>query len=132
MRLIVSTKDDLDGAVRQMREVRLNGTLKWELTFKRHQMKRSLSQNGLLHKWFDLIAKETGNGPEDVKDAYKALYLGQVPVRLAGNEEIMVPKNTRALVTREFSHFMEQVYAHATQELGIILPIPEEATWRPR
>ncbi len=97
----------------------------WIVEVKRKTNKRTLSQNALLHKWLQIIAEETGNSIDDVKEAYRVMFLGEVPVNI-GDAEVMVGLSTTKLDTRAMSEFCDKVYSHATGELGLLLPLPEE------
>ena len=97
----------------------------WQVTVQAYTKKRSLSQNALLHNWLGIIAEETGNRTDEVKEAYRGMFLPQVPVEF-GDREILIGTSTTRLSTEEFSAFLDCVYAHATQELGILLPLPDE------
>ncbi len=107
----------------------LDLTNPWVLTIKRHTKKRSISQNNLLHKWLDIIADETGNSPEDVKEAMKEQFLGMVEVSIGGMP-YMVRKHTSALSTEEMTTFMNQIYVFAAEDLDIHLPVPEDLHFR--
>ena len=93
---------------------------------KRLQSKRSLSQNALLHKWFGVIADETGDTPEGVKDDLKRMFLPLVEreSQITG-ETMMEPKRTRDLTKEEMCGFMTRIEAWAAT-WGITLPHPED------
>jgi len=104
---------------------RLDLSKPWSVGVKRKTKSRSPSQNNLMHKWFGIIAAETGNSIEGVKDFYRKEFLGQVIVEM-GDKEHEVGRSTTTLSTAEMSAFMDQILGHATGELGIMLPLPEE------
>jgi hypothetical protein len=99
------------------------------VTIEPYRKKRTLSQNAYLHLLLGIIADETGNSIDDVKEAYRDMFLGKVPVTL-GAEERMVGRSTTTLETVEMNELIEKIRAHAAAELGISLPIPEEAHLR--
>jgi len=103
----------------------LNLEHEWDITIERHKKKRSLGQNALMHKYFEIIADETGNSAPDIKEAYRDMFLGKVPVVL-GTEERLAGRSTTALTTKEMSEFLEKILAHAGSELGIVLPLPDD------
>lgn len=115
-----ATRERLLDAIR-----RLNIEKPWKVTIERYVKRRSVSQNALLHSWLGIIAESTGNSLDSLKDAYKDMFLPMVPIQL-GDEEKMVRRSTATLDTKEMSAFMDAIYAHATGELGILLPLPEE------
>lgn len=104
---------------------RLDLSKPWSVEVKRKTKSRSLSQNALMHKWFGIIAAETGHGVEEIKEIYRDMFLGKTVV-LLGDDEHAIGKSTTKLSTAEMSAFMDQILGHATGELGIMLPLPEE------
>ena len=96
-----------------------------EVIIQPHRKKRSLSQNAYLHMILGIIADETGNSLDDVKEAYRDMFLGKVPMQWGG-EERMVGRSTTTLDTMEANVFIDKIRAHAATELGIVLPLPEE------
>jgi len=96
-----------------------------EVTIKPYRKKRSLSQNAYLHMILGIIADETGNSIEDVKEAYRDMFLGKVAVSLGGEERI-VGRSTTKLNTQEMNDLLDKIRAHAATELGINLPLPED------
>lgn len=96
----------------------------WFIVLKREAKKRTLSQNNLYWVWCELIAKETGNAIDDTHEAIKKKFCPAREVWL-GDESHFV-QSTAKLETQAMSEFMDQVYAWATSEMGLILPVPEE------
>jgi len=109
---------------------RLDLSKPWSVEVKRKTKSRTTSQNALMHKWFGIIADETGHGAEEIKEIYRDMFLGKTVV-LLGDDEHAVGKSTTKLSTAEMSAFMDQILGHATGELGIMLPLPEEMHLRP-
>lgn len=96
----------------------------WQITVEPYRKKRSLNQNAYLHMILGVIANETGNSIEDVKEFYKYQYLGTKPI-LVGEIDCFVSRSTTELSTKEMADFTEKIIAHAQTELGIILPAQE-------
>lgn len=96
----------------------------WSVTVEPYRKKRSLNQNALYWKWVGIIARETGNSNDDVHEALKAKFCPPRSITL-GDEERQI-RSTAKATTAEMQAYMDQVYAFATTELGILLPIPEE------
>lgn len=119
--LLVRNEDDRQ----QLRSLvaQLDLAKPWEFSWGREKKHRSLNQNALLHKWFGIIADEIGNDRESVKRDYKKMFLPSIEhiSRITG-EVTMEPMHTSDLETPEFSEFMNKVQAHATSQLGILLP----------
>ena len=92
-----------------------------EVVFRTYRQKRSLQQNALLHKWFDEIAKTTGEyTSDDIKTLMKAKFS---PHKLVCGE--MIPTATSSLNSAQMAQFMEQVAAFAAT-YGVALTQPNE------
>ncbi len=96
----------------------------WEITVAPHKKRRSTDQNSLLWKWYTHIADYTGHTTEEIHEWCKAQFLPPRIVNVAGND--VEYRSTTKLTTVGMSEFMERVYAWATSELGLFLPVPEE------
>lgn len=96
----------------------------WSVTVEPYRKKRTLSQNGLYWKWVSIIADATGNSDDDAHDALKDKFCPPREVQLG--DDYRTIRSTAKLETLEFKSYMDKVYAFATAELGIMLPIPEE------
>lgn len=97
----------------------------WQVTVEPLKKKRSLPQNAWMHAMFGEIADATGNSIEDVKEAYKDMFLGKVAVDIGGVERL-VTRSTTSLSTIEAAEFCEKIHAHAASVLGIYLPHPDD------
>lgn len=102
----------------------------WEVVVRKFKRKRSVDQNNLVHMWFQIIANETGNDMETVKEYIKAKYLAPVFrewVDPATKEKSLVgcSRSTTDLTVEEMTAFINNVEQFAL-ELGVILPMPEE------
>ena len=111
----------LTAAIQQIE--RLNLDKDWQIEVKPYHATRTLSQNALLHKWLGIIASETGNDLDDIKDIMKQRFLPPIFVDVGG-EEFETRRSTAKLTTVEMSEFMERILAFASSDLGIILPVP--------
>ncbi len=97
-----------------------------QITIAPYRKKRSLSQNALLHKWFDVIAKESDSGysAHDIKELLCKQFLSVRVVEIGGiSHECRA--ETSKLSTVDMSEFMGKIEAWAA-ELGILLPTPGE------
>ena len=104
---------------------RLDLSKPWQITVEPHRARRSLNQNNLYHLWVGIIAAHTGNSHDAVHEFIKGEFLAPRMVEIAGRHRECRPSTT-ALKTDEMSLFMNQVYAWATTELGLLLPLPED------
>ena len=94
-----------------------------EVVFRPYRPKRSLQQNALLHKWFDEIAKVTGEySADDIKTLMKAKFS---PRKLVCGE--MIPTATSKLKSPQMAEFMDQVAAFAAT-YGVALTQPNDVT----
>ena len=92
-----------------------------EIVIRTYRQKRSLQQNALVHKWFDEIAKTTGEySGDDIKSLMKSKFS---PRKLVCGE--MIPTATSKLNAAQMAEFMEQVSAFAAT-YGVALTQPNE------
>lgn len=100
-----------------------------EVTIQRHRKRRSLSQNALMWKWLgEVVAhvrEHTGMDADDIHEFFKAKFLPPRLIELAG--EAVEYRTTTTLTTAEMSEYMDAIYHFCTSELGLLLPLPEEA-----
>ena len=98
----------------------------WAVTVEPHKERRSLNANALYWKWVGIIAQDTGNDPDHVHDTFKDKFLAPEEIMLFGEKTFY--RSTARLDTRAMNVYMDRVYAFATSELGILLPVPEDET----
>jgi hypothetical protein len=102
----------------------------WDVTVERHRKTRTLSQNRLYWKWVTGIAsavsEHTGYEPEDVHEYFKQRFLPGRRIEIEG----MVAERftTTKLNTAEMAEYTDKIYRWASQELGLVLPLPPVAT----
>lgn len=104
---------------------RLPDGKQYDISIVLHKTKRTLDQNGLYFRWVNIIAKETGNDTDTTHKALAKKFLGVEVVDVMG-EKVARIKSTTKLNTAEFTDYLTQVESFAVQELGIILPHPED------
>lgn len=95
----------------------------WRVTITEHKKKRSLPQNSLWHKWFDIIAKETGATASDTKGDLTEMFCPEVESKIKPGT--FRRKGTSELTTAEGAEFTDRVYQLAC-EFNIWLPHPDE------
>ena len=82
-----------------------------EVVVRQYRSNRSLNQNSLLHKWFDEIAKGSGEYTADnIKELMKAKFGPKVFV---GGE--YVNRSSATYSTEEMTEFMDRVSAFAAE-----------------
>lgn len=96
---------------------------KWIVTVQEHKKRRSLPQNSLIHSWFGIIAKETGDDAESVKEDLIDRFSPRIESKL--NPGHMRPKRTHEMDTAEMTEFVNRIYQLAC-EFGIWLPHPDD------
>ena len=84
---------------------------------KEYKKNRTLAQNRTFHGWCDVIAKETGNNLEYIKDSLKLKVLG-IEKRIVDGVELTEIRSTARLDVSEFRKLLE-----ATQVLALSLDI---------
>lgn len=103
-----------------------------ELSVKKWKDSRTKRQNDTLHGWAKIVADETGQDMEAVKEAWKSLFLKDA-MRDA-NGDIMIDhhgeilefvKPTSRLNIEEFAEFLTKVSIWTQEFLNITLPTNE-------
>ena len=101
----------------------------WKLTIERESKRRTLSQNALMFMWIDRVVKHvvehTGHDKDEIHDYFKDRFL---PTRIVsfGDDVRQLTGSTKKLNTAEMTEYMNKIYAWATTELGLFLPVPED------
>ena len=128
---LIATEDDRQATLTLIRG--LNIARPWTVTVERPKQKRSLSQNGLFHKWVDIIARETGYDGWDkdrMKEELKIVCDCPVERYKGLDGEWREERRTSGLDTKPMSDFMDRVARFAATELAIALPFPDDAQRR--
>ena len=102
---------------------RLKNTI--EVVIRQPKSLRSLQQNR--YYWgviVEILSQHTGYEPEEVHEMLKSKFL----LRFARINEENIPYtlSTTKLSTKEFKEYIEKIQMWAAEELGIILPDPQE------
>jgi hypothetical protein len=120
---ILRNKSVRDNCIRGIYNLDVDAIPPQEIVIRTYRQKRSLQQNALLHKWFDEIAKTTGEyTADDIKTLMKAKFS---PTKLVCGE--MIPSATSSLNSAQMAEFMEQVSAFAAT-YGVALTQPNDVT----
>ncbi len=100
----------------------------WDITIVPHRERRSLSQNALLWKWLEEVVKHvheaTGQDKDDIHEHLKQKFLTTKITEING--EISKRWSTKGLSKAEMSAYLDKIYAWATSEMGLLLPVPED------
>lgn len=127
MKFVISDQRSRQGVIDYLQKLPDDGKHR-DVAITLRRIKRTIPQNRLYRLWIGLIADETGNNPDDLHEAFKLMFLGTKEVNIGG-AGASIPVSTTALDTTRFTHFLEQLEAWVTAELGIILPRPEDRFW---
>ena len=107
----------------------LDLTKPWVLTIERETKRRTLSQNRLMWDWIDDVVDHveeyTGHDKHEIHDFLKRKFLGPKRVIVGDSVEDCTP-STKNLNTAKMTDYMNKIYAWATTELGLFLPVPED------
>ena len=107
----------------------LDLTKPWVLTIERETKRRTLSQNRLMWDWIDDVVDHveeyTGHDKHEIHDFLKRKFLGPKRVIVGDSVEDCTP-STKKLNTAQMTDYMNKIYAWATTELGLFLPVPED------
>jgi hypothetical protein len=94
--------------------------------------KRSLNQLALYFKWVndvaEIISEYSGATPEETHVYLKTRFLPPKVIDIGG--EVVEWYTTTKLSAKEMSEYMDRIYAWATSDLGLVLPIPEDRQFR--
>ena len=90
---------------------------------------RSKHQNNFYWKCVvGLIAAETGNTSDEIHELMKSIFLKRIVYILtkSGVQEKASVRSTTELTTKEFEEYLESIRRWSAQELGVIIPEPNE------
>lgn len=126
--IIISGEPQRAYILKFIQNLKLDSAKPFIVTVEPHKKRRSLSQNALMWKWIteivNAVSEYTGHDADELHHFFKSKYLPPRVVEVGG--ETVPYYTTTKLTTAEMSEYMDKIYAFATQELGIILPLPEE------
>lgn len=147
-RLVASSKEGINRAIRILSNWGgVTEQNRIEIIIRPYRRSRTVEQNALMHKWFSVIAAETGDDMLSVKDEFKRRFLppilkrddpeyaelaqllaelsqkGDAEMARKIGSKIIAKLSTSLLNTKQMSEFMDNVERFAT-DLGITLPQP--------
>ena len=102
----------------------------YDVVIKLHREKRTIDQNRLLFLWLGCIANETGNDKDTLHEYFKQKFLGFEQRVMSFNREVtFISPTTTTLDTKQFTEYLNKIQEFASSELGIVLPLPEDAVF---
>lgn len=100
----------------------------WKLTIERESNRRTLSQNALMWSWVGGVVKHvvehTGHDKDEIHEFFKQKFLEARHVTIGGDDCFLY--STKNLTKTQMTEYMNKIYAWATTELGLFLPVPED------
>ena len=96
---------------------------------KRKREQRSIDQNRLYFLWLSCIMAETGEHKDALHEYFKQYFLGVDEYLVFNKHQIIMPKSTTKLDTKQMTDYLERIQQFASAELGIALPNPEDRYW---
>ena len=106
----------------------LNLDKPWAITVEPYRKKRTLSQNALMWKWLEKVVQhiheDTGQNKNSIHEYLKRQYLPPKIEEVFG--VVIKTWSTTDLSTADMSTYMDKIYAWATSEMGLLLPVPED------
>ncbi len=101
----------------------------WAITVEPHRKTRSLSQNALMWKWLEEVVQhiheDTGQDKEDIHEYLKRRFLMPKVRDVFG--VVVQTWSTKGLEIADMSTYLDKIYAWATTEMGLLLPVPASA-----
>jgi hypothetical protein len=99
----------------------------WSIEIKRYRKNRSNDQNSFLHGVpLKIICDHTGYDLEDMKTYLLGAAFGWDEYEMLGERRKRPIKRSSDLTTLEFTHWLEWIERWASEELGLIIPKPNE------
>ena len=127
---IIKTQADKAKAIKAIENMAIEKPM--QVTISEYRMTRSIAQNRLMHKWFNVISEHwlltTGEAFSAVawKEQLKRMFLGFDEIELPNGGFIHNTKQTRDCNTKELTEFLEKVEAWAATEINCQLPHPDD------
>ena len=99
----------------------------WLVQVKQYQRRRTLNQNSFLHAVpLKLICEHTGYEIDDMKQWLMGTAFGWEEYEIMGAHRKRPRLGTSDLTAEQFNWFLEWLEQWSSQELGLILPKPNE------
>lgn len=131
MKFIICDSERMQNCIRYISELPYDKNYCVEIYEKKK--KRSLNQNDLFHLWVDLMAKEIGTSPADMKEDIKRKILGmREKTNTLTGEITYYDYSTAALTKEQFTRLMTETQILATEYCnGMILPNRDDYEYNP-
>jgi hypothetical protein len=130
--VVISSGPQMDRVIELLKCLDLSK--KWKVSISPVTAKRSVNQNALMWKWLnhvsDYIRDHTGDGqytPDQLHEFFKRRFAPascRSRVSIGGHEEEHI--TTTKMTKHEMSEYMMKISIWCAQEMGIMLPHPED------
>ena len=100
----------------------LNITTVWDISIKPYKKNRSLEQNALMWKLYDILGSELGYTPDEMHEALMRINLmPNIVDTIDGPVEVY---STKKLKVKPMAEYLDSIYRFAAEH-GIKLPMPD-------
>jgi hypothetical protein len=127
--LVITDEATRHRAVEHVAGLSIDGK-QWEVSVARKRKRRTLNQNALYWKWIgevvDHVSDCTGYEKDEVHEYFKQRFLEPKAIEIDGFAAKRY--TTTDCDTGEMAKYMDRIYRWASQELGLVLPLPPVAT----
>lgn len=99
----------------------------WDVEIKPHKKQRSVRANNLYWKWLTIIGDEIGYTKDELHDVFREKFLPVTEVEVFGvRRHVLTSTSDPDFTTDKMSAYMHHIDRFAAQDLGIMLPRPED------
>lgn len=92
-----------------------------EVSLEKQVRRRSLNQNAYYWVILEMISKETGQDAAELHTAFKMKFSKHITLR-----GLVIPQSSRTKDTSEFTEYIEQIRAWASEFLNMSIPDPQQ------
>lgn len=109
-----------------VRDLNCEGS-QWDVEIKPHKKQRTHRQNSLMWKWYTIIGNELGYEKDEIHDVLREKFLPVQYVEIMGiQKKILTSTSSPDFTTAMEAEYLEKMDRFAAQDLGILLPHPED------
>ncbi len=99
----------------------------WSVEVKRYVKQRTLPANNLYWRWLSIIGDHLGYDKDEMHDVMREKFLPVEVVEVCGvRRKKLTSTSDPGFTTADMSAYMDRIDRFAAQELGILLPHPED------
>lgn len=103
----------------------------WEVIVRKWRKQRSHPQNSMYWQWLTIIGDELGYTKDEMHDTLREKFLPWTEVEVCGvRRKRLTSTSDPAFTTAMMTEYLNHIDRFAAQELGILLPHPEDAAYQ--